>query len=520
MDTGTRKRPRTNNGNSLVPNFSNLTMRNNNTKNNRTKRARRNNDVSLIPNFSNLALRNQNEILNTKNNMKNNTKNNMKNNTKNITKDNIKINPIKQTRKTDTDLFKIIVETCRKSREPIYPYTCNFLISQSHFITPKMITDNPTYEWDWEALSSNPNITETFVEKNINKHWDWYELAEHPNITWDFIKYYKQHGNTRFSLKHAMYKYSSNPNIDFNIVKAQTNAQLDMDALSANPKITWDDVKNNPKLGWNYRTLSANQNITWNIIKENKTYWNYNSTDNEESNSRENVEYIIEWDYKHYLLYNPNCTWTDFKDMLKTLKKIRGSIHRFLHEYIHEILKQPYITLTIVKKNPKLFPANKLHYLSWNPNITWNDVVNNPDIRWNYLPLSQNQHITWDIIEANPTKPWDYIFIAHNPNITWDIIEANPTKPWYYLIYSSNPNITWDIVSQHPEYDWAITALLKNKMGKRESSIKNMKRAKIRSNTIRQNLIAAAWHPTRVQGWINAGVDHIVMNNERWVNKQ
>ena len=35
MDTGTRKRPRTNNGNSLVPNFSNLTMRNNNTKNNK-----------------------------------------------------------------------------------------------------------------------------------------------------------------------------------------------------------------------------------------------------------------------------------------------------------------------------------------------------------------------------------------------------------------------------------------------------------------------------------------------------
>jgi hypothetical protein len=41
---------------------------------------------------------------------------------------------------------------------------------------------------DWNALSSNPNITFDIVKENINEQWDWYELSRNPNMTCDIVK--------------------------------------------------------------------------------------------------------------------------------------------------------------------------------------------------------------------------------------------------------------------------------------------------------------------------------------------
>ena len=46
--------------------------------------------------------------------------------------------------------------------------------------------------------------------------------------------------------------------------------------LSMNPNITWNIVKANPEKNWNYFTLSQNPNITWKIVKANPNIsWNY-----------------------------------------------------------------------------------------------------------------------------------------------------------------------------------------------------------------------------------------------------
>lgn len=37
----------------------------------------------------------------------------------------------------------------------------------------QFILRNPDKPWDWEYLSSNPNLTMEFVEKYQDKHWDW-----------------------------------------------------------------------------------------------------------------------------------------------------------------------------------------------------------------------------------------------------------------------------------------------------------------------------------------------------------
>ena len=42
--------------------------------------------------------------------------------------------------------------------------------------------------WDWEILSSNPNITWDIVEATPDKQWDWFALSENPNITIEIIQ--------------------------------------------------------------------------------------------------------------------------------------------------------------------------------------------------------------------------------------------------------------------------------------------------------------------------------------------
>ena len=103
----------------------------------------------------------------------------------------------------------------------------------------------PNAEWDYEFLSRNPNITWDIVKANLDKKWDYEFLSENSNITWD-------------------------------IVKANPDKPWSYENLSSNPNITWDMVQNNPNIFDNYIWLSKNPNITWDIVKANPDKrWNY-----------------------------------------------------------------------------------------------------------------------------------------------------------------------------------------------------------------------------------------------------
>jgi len=52
----------------------------------------------------------------------------------------------------------------------------------------QIIKENPDKIWDWDDLSSNPNITWDIIKNNLDKNWDWSDLSVKPNITWDIIK--------------------------------------------------------------------------------------------------------------------------------------------------------------------------------------------------------------------------------------------------------------------------------------------------------------------------------------------
>jgi hypothetical protein len=68
--------------------------------------------------------------------------------------------------------------------------------------------------------------------------------------------------------------------------------------------------------------------------------------------------------------------------------------------------------------------------LSKNKAFTIDDIINNPDIPWDYGGVSENPNVNWSVVVNHPDLPWDYPSLARNPNITADIVSDNPNYPW------------------------------------------------------------------------------------------
>ena len=99
-------------------------------------------------------------------------------------------------------------------------------------------------------------------------------------------------------------------------------------------------------------------------------------------------------------------------------------------------------------------PKIEFLYLSCNPNITWDIVIENIEKPWNWYRISMNPNITWEIVRGNSELPWDWHGVSVNPNITWEIIRDNSDIPWVWHELSKHPNITWDIIRDNPEKPW------------------------------------------------------------------
>ena len=51
----------------------------------------------------------------------------------------------------------------------------------------QIITDNNNL-WDWNNLSSHPNVTWEFIKQHIDLNWNWYLMLFNPNITLEIIE--------------------------------------------------------------------------------------------------------------------------------------------------------------------------------------------------------------------------------------------------------------------------------------------------------------------------------------------
>lgn len=192
-----------------------------------------------------------------------------------------------------------------------------------------------------------------------------------------------------------------------------------------------------PEKTWNYQDLTMNSNISLDFIESHALPLDKKTTKDFKK---------IPWEY-HLLVNNPNLTiqYID-KHYDKRWKHIYASIRSVFvnREFFNNLSAKTMI-------NNKDFSFDSV--ISINPNITWDIVRNNSDIKWNYDPLSANANITMEIIKAHPEIKWNYRFISRNPNITWEMVKNNIGEEWDWddlsemipiSIILNNINNNWD----------------------------------------------------------------------------
>lgn len=195
------------------------------------------------------------------------------------------------------------------------------------------------------------------------------------------------------------------------------------------------------------------------------------------------VEYLSEHVIKYMLPYSPS------------------ELMKFGHEYpfaipifISSILMQMHhgSGLISVLKESETSEPNNSHKWDWgalssNPNISFEDMINNsrlyfhwrrsglsehPEISiddilsdprgWKWEFLSQNRSISLQDIESNPTLPWKYDFVSKNPNLTMTFVKRNLNKKWDWSEISQNPGITLENILDNPDLPWEYHTLIQN----------------------------------------------------------
>jgi hypothetical protein len=233
---------------------------------------------------------------------------------------------------------------------------------------------------------------------------------------WSDYFYKKLYNKYGINIKNYLY---SNKNISLKYIEKELSKGIDYDFLIINPNIDIESV-----------ILYYKENDLYLFIHNNNLLYKY-------IDLFETYDYIkyMEKTYKHkinykYLSANSNITW-DF---------IKNNIDKDWN-YNYMVRHNKNITLDIVLNNPNLFKNISSKDLSTIKSINWIDILNNPDINWNYNILSKNDNITFDIVLNNLDKKWCFSNLSMNRNITYDIIRNNPQFDWSIEKYLLNPNL-------------------------------------------------------------------------------
>ena len=120
----------------------------------------------------------------------------------------------------------------------------------------------------------------------------------------------------------------------------------------------------------------------------------------------------------------------------------------------NELSKNPNISIQDVINHPEL--RWNWEYVSINPNITIQTVIDHPELRWSLRALPWNPSISFqDLVKSG--FPLAIFEISWHPELTWqNVLDNKPDRWWYWdwTQLSKNPNITLKNVMDHPHFDW------------------------------------------------------------------
>lgn len=214
----------------------------------------------------------------------------------------------------------------------------------------------------------------------------------------------------------------ANKNLSWKYIEENLSKNVDYDFLSCNPNINIENVFTKYKENDLYTHLyHSKRDILYEYVDSYGTYEYIKYMEKE-------CNHIINY---NYLSSNSNITW----EFIKNNSDKPWNIF-FMIGYNKNI------TLDIVLENPDYFKNISKNKLSEIETLTWNNIINHPEIDWNFSILSKNSNITFDIVMNNLDKEWCFTRLSSNPNITYDIIQKNQQFNWSIERYLLNKNLT------------------------------------------------------------------------------
>ena len=314
-----------------------------------------------------------------------------------------------------------IIKSRRRNDEIFHNYY--EYLSRNRNLTWRYVKDQWQEHWDYASLSINPGITLHDISDNSDIPWDWPSIALHRlDLTKDFIDENVQ--RPRFFRNLCM-----NAELDISMIDTTNISEVDLYHLIINNKtvtiefieknleedselwryvtsrVTWkyiianpcrqwdyayahtylvtcDDIfvdetrtHTNPAL-WNWYCISYNQNVPWSVLlSHSHETWCPNAL-----SLRAPLIYIL----KH-----PDMNWNDVI-IASTRSDLTVAFVRHHFDLYHR----------------KFNYQNIWKHLSKNKSFSIEDVVNNPDLPWDWDGLSVNLRISFDDMIRHPTFPW------------------------------------------------------------------------------------------------------------------
>lgn len=323
-------------------------------------------------------------------------------------------------------------------------------LSANTNISLEFIEKNIHKEWNFNNLSSNPNINFNLVKNNKNIKWNWDSISKHDSVSWDNIiknldlpwnwKYISQNKNITWEIiKNNLdknwfwYELSKHPNINFDIILSNLNYEWDWTEVSKNPNLKTEIIKSNLNLPWCWNTLSYNKNLDLELFASFEKMYivsgiiNRNDLTNELflKGLRKKIWIDLEFDFPFEELYESKLLNLKIVKRFKSYQWCSCSLQSNCN-----------FTIDIILNNPKIFSDGVVsNFYTENNNFRFEDVINYPDINWNWETLTIHKKITWKNIEDNIHLPWNWTKILLNPNLTFEFVDKYNDKimDWSYL---------------------------------------------------------------------------------------
>jgi hypothetical protein len=330
----------------------------------------------------------------------------------------------------------------------------------------------PNKDWDWGAISSNPNITIDIIEENLDKRWNWRYMSANSSLPWAFVE-------KNLDLYWDWKLLSKNSCVTWEIIKENFYLDWDWGCLSENPNITHEIITANAQLAWDMSKFAYNNpnSPSCQIPQAHPIYeYSYNMSKNPDFFEHFLPSEYWKWDLKG-LSENPKVTWDfifahiDISWSWAYLSQRHDITWNIIERKMDIDLKKDTDTNMYSYRN-----IGRHLNVDWNPEWNMTEKLTDTNTYWDWTLLSENPAITWEIVEKHrkfangKSVPWDLAGLSANPSITWDVIKDNPNplgRKWNPRALSVNPNITWHIIKTNPKIpsggEWNWYSLGKNK---------------------------------------------------------